>query len=229
MCIADVDVVEGENALVDARKQFGETEVTFRKCDVTSDVDFEAAVVETKRAFGGRLDILINNAGIIGIDEANANWSQTVDINLKGVMRGTFLALEHLTDGNGKRGGVVINTSSITGVRPSAVGAVYSATKFGVNGWTKSIGHEVNFLRTGVRVNAVCPKSVDTRMIAGALLMRHKSDLHERVCQNIEETMMAPSVVAEGFLKVLDDDVTGAVLIVEPDRTYYHVSEDDKL
>ena len=119
---------------------------------------------ETQDRFG-RLDILHNNAGI---GEGPGDWpavspertASIIDVNLRGVVLGTRLALEPMQQGGG---GVVINTASGGAFIPLPPQAVYVATKAGVVHFTRSCAPLAE--SHGVRVNCVCPGIVDTDMV----------------------------------------------------------------
>uniref|UniRef100_A0A672R175 Zgc:56585 n=1 Tax=Sinocyclocheilus grahami TaxID=75366 RepID=A0A672R175_SINGR len=88
-------------------QEYGRDRTEFYLADVTSEEDFKV-LEEIVKTFG-RIDILCNNAGIIN----EKHWEKTIAINLGGVVRGTYLALEHMKKENGGNGGVIINVSSM--------------------------------------------------------------------------------------------------------------------
>jgi NAD(P)-dependent dehydrogenase (short-subunit alcohol dehydrogenase family) len=124
------------------------------------------ALVGQALEWTGRLDVLVNNAGVSAwrtlaeIDEAF--WQDMVDTNLKSLLFACQAAASHLP-----RGGSIINISSLAGKRGSANNSVYCATKFGVNGITQSLAKELGPI--GIRVNAVCPVYVSTVGLEDAL------------------------------------------------------------
>lgn len=130
--------------------------------DVTQVADC-ARAVDTAIAATGRLDLLINAAGIWteGPSEAatEAEWDRVVDVNLKGTFFLCRYAIPHLA----KTGGSIINISSDAGVIGSKGAAIYCASKGGVNLLTKSLAREL--AARGIRVNAICPCDVETPMI----------------------------------------------------------------
>ncbi|MBW1944408.1 MAG: SDR family oxidoreductase [Deltaproteobacteria bacterium] len=114
----------------------------------------------------GRLDVMINNAGVSlwkPIEEIDETfWNRLIEINLRGTFFGSQAAAENL-----QPGGSIINISSLAGKRGSANNSVYCASKFGVNGITQALSKELG--PRGIRVNAVCPVYVQTEGLLEAL------------------------------------------------------------
>lgn len=134
--------------------------------DVTSEESVRRAVGEVERLLG-RIDILVNCAGIYRIGQLSdvdaAAWDQLMDINL----RGTYLVCRAVLPGMLERGtGSIVNLSSISGRTKSTLAAPsYVASKAGVIGLTMALASQS--AARGVRVNAVAPGPVDTEMIRG--------------------------------------------------------------
>jgi NAD(P)-dependent dehydrogenase (short-subunit alcohol dehydrogenase family) len=137
-------------------------------CTITTDVakvaDCARMVEETLTRFG-RLDLLINSAGIwvegAAEEVSEAEWDRCIDINLKG----TFFACRHAIPALCRSGGAIINIASDAGVMGSAGASVYCASKGGVVQLTRALALEL--APKGVRCNAVCPCDVETPMLAG--------------------------------------------------------------
>lgn len=178
--VADVNVEGGEQtvALIEAADGIA----TFMRADVSQAEEVEALVQQTVAAHG-RLDFGVNNAGIgsdwVRVAEmAVADWNRVMAVNLNGV----FYCMQHeirqmLSQGSG----VIVNLSSIAGLRGLANSAAYSASKHGVVGLTKSAALEV--ARNDIRINAVCPVFARTPMLEQ--LFAVNPTYEERLVKNI--------------------------------------------
>ncbi len=132
--------------------------------DLRSVDQCRSAVAETV-AWAGRLDVVVNAAGVWtegpSAETTEAAWNRVVDVNLKGLYFVCSAAIPHLIE---SRGGIV-NLSSDAGIQGNAGAAVYCASKGGVSNLTRALALEL--APHGVRVNAVCPGDVDSPMLRG--------------------------------------------------------------
>jgi len=137
------------------------SEAKYYFADVSKYEQVEKMVQEIEKDFG-RLDILVNNAGII-CDRTLAKmtpqeWQKVIDVDLTGVFNCTKAALPLIIANQGN----IVSISSVVGQRGNYGQTNYAAAKAGIIGFTKSLAKEVG--KFGVRVNAICPGFVQTRL-----------------------------------------------------------------
>jgi 3-oxoacyl-[acyl-carrier protein] reductase len=134
------------------------------------------AVVDQVMQKHGRIDILINNAGITQdarlVKMTEAQFDAVIDVNLKGVFNCTQLIVPHMLE---TKSGAIVNASSVVGIYGNFGQTNYSATKFGVIGFTKTWARELG--PKGIRVNAICPGFIATEMVKA---------MPENILQDIE-------------------------------------------
>jgi NAD(P)-dependent dehydrogenase (short-subunit alcohol dehydrogenase family) len=151
-------------------------------CDVAEPAQVERAFDELHRRFG-RLDALVNNAGIaiFGpiLETSFADWQRVLAVNLNG----PFLCTQHavpLMRENG--GGAIVNVTSISGLRASTLRVAYGTSKAGLAHLTKQQAVELAAL--GIRVNAVAPGPVDTAMAKAVHTPEIRADYHDHMPLN---------------------------------------------
>jgi len=153
------DVLDGSEVIESIRSKGSKAE--FYNVDVSDYKIVESAVEDAVKSFG-RLDNLINNAGIttdkLLLRMKEEDWDRVIKINLKGVFNCTRAAIRHML----KKGGNIVSISSIAGVMGNAGQANYAASKAGIIGFTKSVAREYG--ERGIRANAIAPGFIKTRM-----------------------------------------------------------------
>ncbi len=182
-------------------------------CSDASSTSEAAALVARVIADHGRLDILINNAGItrdgLLMRMSEEDWDQVIASNLKSVYNFTKAAARQMV---GQRAGKIINITSIVGISGNAGQSNYAASKAGIIGFTKSIAKE--FASRNIQVNAVAPGFVDTDM-TGALTPEQKKTLIGMI--PLKRTAR-PEEIASVVRFLASDDagyITGQVLCVD--------------
>ena len=184
----------------------------YRHCDVTKEDQVEALVDTAIQEFG-KIDIMFNNAGIVGsigpLESTPAEeWKFTIDILLNGVFYGMKHASKHMKKAGS---GSIISMSSVAGVTGGLGPHAYAAAKHAVVGITRNLAAEV--CAYGVRVNCIAPYSVATPMVAQAYLEDH-TDIEGTIKMLTDES---PLKGRPG----LADDVANAVLWLASDESGY--------
>jgi len=222
---------EGARVLVtDIQDHLGEEvvrslggEAAYLHHDVTDEDAWIGVIGEAKARFG-RLDVLVNNAGIgLGCpvtDMTLADWRRQTAINLDGVFLGVKHALPLMRAGGG---GSIINISSVAGLAGAPNLAGYCATKGGVRLFTKAVALECAALKDGVRVNSVHPGVIETpiwtTVVGGQPGVNEPPNLDAMTAMMVPMGVKGfPSDIAEGVLWLASDEsryVTGAELVID--------------
>jgi len=138
------------------------------EADVTRQADAEGAIATAVRALG-RLDVVVNNAGVMLLGPAVGapleEWDRMVDLNVKGLLYVAHAAMPHLlsaAEGEPRRVADLVNVSSVAGRVARSGSAVYNATKWGVNAFSEALRQEVT--ERHVRVGLIEPGAVETEL-----------------------------------------------------------------
>jgi NAD(P)-dependent dehydrogenase (short-subunit alcohol dehydrogenase family) len=176
--------------------------------DVTSDASVKAAVAEVIRR-EGRIDLLVNNAGfnvaVGGAEESSIQQAQDIfDTNFFGTVRMTLAVVPHMRQqGNGR----IINIGSVLGFMAMPYMALYAATKHAIEGYSKSLDHELRNM--GIRVSVIEPAFMKTAIDANSRDADAKLDAYRDVRSAMDKRLKEmldvaedPEVVADTVLKV---------------------------
>lgn len=216
--VACIDLAEAAAADTAASVRGAGGSARSYRCDVSSPAEVDSTV-RAAAAELGRPEVLCNVAGIGSFAHSDrldiAEWSRIIEVNLTGTFLMCRAALPHLLDG----GGVIINTSSTAGSTAQPYSAAYCASKGGVNLLTKALAWE--FLKRGVRVNAVAPGGIETPIMEGFL---PPADADAELLNRLISPLGfgQPEDVAGLFAYLASDDaryVTGAVMTIDGGMT----------
>jgi NAD(P)-dependent dehydrogenase (short-subunit alcohol dehydrogenase family) len=178
-------------------------------CDISKREDVVAAIAGVRKAFGA-LHILVNNAGVTltrpFIDTSGSEIDFLVDVNLKGTIFASQAAIPHMVESGG---GVIVHDASNAGLVGRPWQSVYGATKAGIISLTKSMA--LSLAKDRIRVNCICPGSIDTPMLRGALASSGNFD------ENWRKTEM---VIPLGRIGAADD-IASATLFLASDEAGY--------
>ncbi|HEY1393250.1 MAG TPA: SDR family NAD(P)-dependent oxidoreductase [Methylibium sp.] len=162
------DVDDERGAVLEQRLHSQGVRAVYAHCDVSRKSEVDAAIARTLQAFG-RIDVLVNNAGIFKaadfLDITEADWDAVINVNLKGsFLVGQACAREMAKTG----GGAIVNMSSVNGIMAIPSIASYNASKGGINQLTRVMA--LALVDKGIRVNAVGPGTIATELAAKAVL-----------------------------------------------------------
>ncbi len=218
--LTDLDAAVGEAEAA----RLGQN-AAFTMQDVTQADQWQRILDEVVRRWG-RLDVLVNNAGVGMFGDIEnvsyQSWQRTLDINLSAVMLGTQAAIERMKAG----GGAIVNIASIEGLIGEALLPAYNASKGGVRLFTRSAAIHCARSGYGIRINAVCPGFAETQMVSGALATLTPAQAEEFAAKTIARIPMGrfaqPAEIAAAVLWLASDAasyVTGADLVVDGGMT----------
>jgi len=189
------------------------------------DPDRVAAFVAMVRGHFGRVDVLVNSAGVgsggyvhlLELEE----WDRVIDINLKGTFLFCRAALPAMIE---QGSGSIINLASVEGVEGMEVTSVYNASKGGVVLLTKNMA--IDYARKGIRVNCICPGFIETPLLAQVMGNPEMAAIREKITDaHMLSRLGKPIEVANAALFLASDEasfVTGHSLVVDGGFTAGH-------
>jgi NAD(P)-dependent dehydrogenase (short-subunit alcohol dehydrogenase family) len=157
-------------------------EVSGTQADVTSSADMKRLTDFTAETYGG-VDVLVNSAGIqrygTVVETEEETWDEVLDVNLKGIYLASRYAIPKMRE---RGGGAIVNLSSVQAFASQRGVAAYTASKGGINALTRAMA--LDHAEENIRVNAVCPASVDTPMLRwSADLFKEEKSVEETVAE----------------------------------------------
>ena len=208
------DILEAEGRQTEAEINESGGECLFVRLDVTDEANWEHVVAATVTRFG-KLDVLVNNAGIFRsnpVEETTSEeWDQVLDINAKGVFLGTKHAIPEMRKAGG---GSIINISSVAGLVGNPFSSAYDASKGAVRLLTKSTA--IQYAKDGIRANSVHPGVIETPMTQDVI---NDPGFREfRLTTNPIPRLGQPIDIAYGVLYLASDEasfVTGSELVID--------------
>jgi NAD(P)-dependent dehydrogenase (short-subunit alcohol dehydrogenase family) len=195
----------------------------FAACDVRKLEDCQNAVKTALDAFG-RLDILFNNAGVIYVartveNTSDQEWADTLDVNLTGAFFMSRCAIPRMAETGG---GVIIHNASVFGLKAGGGVAAYCAAKGALVMLTKAMA--IDHAAQNIRVNCLCPGSVDTPLLQNEMAALGGEDLMRPrfAARHLLNRISSPAEIARAVLFLASDDssfITGAAIPVDGGRS----------
>lgn len=193
-------------------------EIDYLVSDVAKEGDCKNAVDYTVNKYG-RIDILFNNAGVLPTGTTHEtsvkDWDNVFNINVKGTWLMSKFAIPHMLS-QGK--GCIVNNSSVVGLKAVPGVAAYNATKGAVTQLTRSMALE--YATQGIRVNAICPGTIETPMVEGLFNQMPDRKSAEELFKSFHPMgrLGRPEEIAHAVLFLCDDNIefmTGTMLSVD--------------
>jgi len=186
--------------------------------DVTLEEQWQEAIGAVMERWG-RLDVLVNNAGIAAGNPLTAmpfaEWRRVMAVNLDGTFLGTQCGVEAMRrGGNGKQGGAIINVASASGIKAAPGASAYSTSKAAVRMFSRTIALECAAAGDGIRVNTVCPGGVRTPMWGDA----EEADFEALAAEVPLRRFATPEEIARAIFYLASEDaafVTGTDLVID--------------
>jgi NAD(P)-dependent dehydrogenase (short-subunit alcohol dehydrogenase family) len=216
--ITDID--DGAGDTLTSRLQDRGFDAFYLHHDVGEEAQWQSVLAEVKKRFG-RLDILINNAGIAlakNIEQTSAeDWHKTMRVNADGVFFGTKQAVELMKETGG---GSIVNISSIMGIVGSPIEFAYNASKGAVRLLTKSAAVHCAQAGYNIRINSVHPGFVNTDMVRNGLAGFPNPDeiAQQIIAMHPMGRLAEPEEIARGVLFLASDEasfITGSELVID--------------
>ncbi|CAD6992661.1 alcohol dehydrogenase 2 [Ceratitis capitata] len=184
------------------------TKVYYTKFDITSKQSIKSALADVV-AKVKYIDALINGAGIL----TDPNVELTMNINLIGLINTTLEALPLMDKNKQGRGGVIVNIASVLGLEPCPPAAVYCASKFGVMGFSRSIGDPYYYNITGVAVVTFCPGLTETPL-KNNIGSKYTFEYSKKISEELNSTKtQKPEVCGAHLAQVVESHENGGIYI----------------
>jgi len=202
--LSDKNPVGGEETNKAFQEAFGVDRCSFQAADVSSKADWEKLWSRAESFFGGKVDVLVNNAGVSPL----LPFDTVMKVNLDGVLHGAQLFSEKQSIESGGPGGLVINTASIAGILygMDKNSISYQISKHGVVALTRSFGDPKVVRKTGIKHVAICPWFAETGILDGI----DKTRLRKQV----KFEFVTVEMVGEAFEQVVRDQKSGSLMMI---------------
>ncbi|KAK9892190.1 hypothetical protein WA026_018995 [Henosepilachna vigintioctopunctata] len=220
--IVDINASQGEKAAHELNNQVGKKVAMFIKADMTKSDEVKNAYRSSLDEWKS-LDIVINNAGIM----RDRVWEEEIALNCNGVVSSCLLAMEYMGKHRGGKGGIVVNASSLLGLKVFCGYPIYVGTKHFIVGMTRTFGQPFYYNLTGIKFMTICPGVTDTSLISELPdYPLENFDGLRAVLEEHNRTAKYQTVehVAEGLYTMITKGENGSVWVSNEGEPIYEVS-----
>ncbi|KAL5292018.1 hypothetical protein ACFFRR_011042 [Megaselia abdita] len=198
-----VDKQENPNLISKIQKENQASKIHFCSMDITKPDEIKKCLTDIKD-----IDVLVNGAGIC--DDTDVD--KEIAINLTGLIKTTILAFELMDKSKSGSGGVIVNISSIAGLKPMKGKAVYGATKHAVVGFSRSLGNDFYLKKTGISVLCICPGYTETPMATLENVTKGTFEYSGDLCKEVlTEKPQSADEMGELLVKIVEINKNGSV------------------
>lgn len=212
----DINESLGKQTEKEFQAKYGQGRVKFSQFDCTDHVKFEeafAAAVE----FLGFVDLMVNNAGMV----SEARWKEVIQLNFMAMVKGTFLAEDHMRKDKGGKGGRIINISSVCGLKNQHTVPVYVGTKNAIRSFTSCLALAPDSQARGIEFGVLCPDSTATDLFKE--MDGNSMRYFDSFAPEFLASLMAPvEYTQKAFMKLVTlEEMNGAILYCSDKETTF--------
>ncbi|CAG9783574.1 unnamed protein product [Diatraea saccharalis] len=221
--VAFLDIAEREGLILESElyTKFGALKAKFIKCDISNESEFADAYKQVFNKYR-RIDVVINNAVVLSADDSD--YKRIVDVNLTATISSTLKALDYMGIDKGGIGGTVVNVSSLLALTPKPHLPVYASTKIAVLQFSNSIGAELFYSKSKVRVLTVCFGPTDTAILQKPSISNFDKHFTQSLASRAPVRQRVKSA-AYGMLQVINNGVSGSTWMIANDKSPVDISE----
>lgn len=193
---------------------FGKSRATFFKCDVRNKAEVEDTMKKVKGEFED-IDIVVNTAGVWD----DKNWPDEMKTNLGGTINATLAALDHVEKGNG----VIVNLAGFSGLEPFSPSPPFAGFASGIINFSRSLGHDANYRKFGIRVIALCVGVTQTNILNDVHTLMLTKEMGKDLSDFLKKACgQKPDACAKAVIEVVKFGPTGSVWLIEGSRLFYY-------
>uniref|UniRef100_A0A1I8NR43 Alcohol dehydrogenase n=1 Tax=Stomoxys calcitrans TaxID=35570 RepID=A0A1I8NR43_STOCA len=205
------DLKENSEVLKNWQQTYKSCDISFQPVDVTKSETIEEAYKKSMEKLE-HIDVVLNGCGLMN----DRYLDLTIDINLRGVLHSSMIALKYMDKSKGGRGGVIANISSVAGIEASGMFAIYSAAKHGVTAFSRAMSNPLYFNNTGVNFITICPGLTETSLLDNVKDKVTLVEFGKPMAERFVTLQTQPAnVCAENIIKAIEADKLGAVWLLD--------------